>query len=243
MLSCYIIDDEPHAIKSLRSLIEKAASLKLMGVNSNPLSALDEFQKQDHYPDITFLDIEMPEISGIDISLLLQGKTQVVFTTAHPGFAVTAFGMDVIDFLLKPVSLARFMQCINRVEDRMTQKNRREERDNFFFIQTECKGKLIKINFDEVLYIESQKNYVSIVTFSKKHLTYLTLSEIETRLPSAFLRISKSFIVNTLNISRIEGNEIFLENHELSLLIGSSFKEDFSRFMQSHVIKTKRYGQ
>jgi DNA-binding LytR/AlgR family response regulator len=112
--------------------------------------------------------------------------------------------------------------------------------DPFFYIQTETKGKLIKLQYDEIIYIQSQKNYLSIATKHKKHLTYLTLSEIEEKLPSSFLRVSKSFIVNTDKISRLEGDELFLEDELNAITVGTSYKESFTAFMKEHIIKTKR---
>ena len=104
----------------------------------------------------------------------------------------------------------------------------------------EGKGKLIKAYFKDIIFIESQKNYLSIITQEKKHLTYLTLTEIEQKLPASFLRISKSYIINTNKISHVEGNEIFLINNKESFIIGSSYKDAFSHYMNEHLMKTKR---
>ena len=240
MLTCYIIDDEQHAIKSMLVYIEKTSLLKVVGYHQNPLEALSHFQETNSYPDITFLDIDMPQMSGIELSTFLKGKTAIVFTTAHPNFAIDAFEMDISDYLLKPVSFQRFLKCIGKISDRIAEKNKKET-DRFFYIQTEGKGKLIKISFDDVLFIESQKNYISIITVDKKHLTYLTLTEIEEMLPPFFMRVSKSFIINTHKITHIEGNEIFLHGVKTSFVIGSSYKESFVNYMKDHLMKTKRF--
>lgn len=240
MVTCYVIDDEPHAIKSLVAYINRTPVLQLTGSSEDPLYALSVFQEQNTYPDITFLDIEMPQLSGIELGGMLKDKTAVVFTTAHPNFAVAAFELDISDYLLKPISFERFLKCVTKVSDRIIEKRKSHTADNFFYIQTETKGKLIKLHFDELIYLQSQKNYLSIATKTKKHLTYLTLSEIEQRLPPGFLRVSKSFIVNTDKISRMEGDELFLEDEQNAITIGSSYKEAFSAFMKNHIIKTKR---
>jgi len=240
MLTCYIIDDEAHAIKSLISHIEKMSLLQLIGYNQDPLKALSEFEGKKQYPDITFLDIDMPQISGIELSAILKDKTSVVLTTAHPHFAVDAFEIDVSDYLLKPIPFHRFLKCVHKINDRIAEKKQKEA-DNFFYIQSEGKGKLIKIFFDEVLFVESQKNYVSIATKDKKHLTYLTLAEIENKLPPSFMRINKSFIVHTGKITHVEGNEIFLENLKTSFVIGASYKEKFVLYMKEHLVKTRRF--
>lgn len=240
MLTCYVIDDEPHAIKSLVSYINRTPVLELIGTSEDPLLALSNFHNQNTYPDITFMDIEMPQLSGIELGRMLKDKTAVVFTTAHPNFAVDAFELDISDYLLKPISFERFLKCVTKISDRLLDKQKSDTADNYFYIQTETKGRLIKLNFDEIIYMQSQKNYLSIATKTKKHLTYLTLSEIEEKLPPAFLRVSKSFIVNTDKISRLDGDELFLEDEPNPVTIGPSYKETFSALMKSHIIKTKR---
>lgn len=242
MLSCYIIDDELHAIKSLSAYINKTPLLHLMGYNENAFEALSQFQETHTYPDITFLDIDMPEISGIEVSSILKGKTAIVFTTAHPNFAIEAFELDISDYLLKPFSYERFIKCIYKISDIIIQrkKNRADLGQDYFYIQVEGKGKLIKVYFQDTIFIESQKNYLSIVTIEKKHLTYLTLTEIEQKLPTSFLRISKSYIINTNKISHVEGNEIFLLTNKESFIIGSSYKDAFNHYMKEHLMKTKR---
>jgi DNA-binding LytR/AlgR family response regulator len=242
MLTCYIIDDEPHAIKTLQAYIGKTPWLQLIGSNQRPLEAVSHFQDTNEYADITFLDIDMPEISGIELSSILQRKTAIVFTTAHTDFAIKAFEMEASDYLLKPFSYQRFLKCADKLNSLISQKRDKNKKaiDDFFYIQAEGKGKLIKLSFRDIIYLESQKNYLSIVTAQKKWLTYLTLTEIQEKLPPAFLRINKSFIVNTDKITHIEGNEIFLLNVKESFPIGASYKEAFSLHMKEHLLKTKR---
>jgi DNA-binding LytR/AlgR family response regulator len=239
MLTCYVIDDEVNSIKILVAYINRTPVLQLMGSNENPVDALSVFQQQNKYPDITFLDIEMPQLSGIELGTVLKDKTAVVFTTAHPNFAVAAFELDISDYLLKPISFERFVKCVTKIGDRII-KTKNLAKDDFFYIQTETKGKLIKLHFDKIIFMQSQKNYLSIATINKKHLTYLTLSEIEEKLPPSFLRVNKSFIVNTDKITRLEGDELFLEDDSVVITVGSSYKEAFAAFMRNHIIKTRR---
>lgn len=243
MRTCYIIDDESHAISNLQDYIEKTPGLELMGYNQNPLEALAGFQENDIYPDITFLDIDMPQISGIELSPMLKGKTIVIFTTAFPNFAIDAFDLDVSDFLLKPFSYERFLKCINKIKPALQRKtvSPAEQSEDHFYIQTEGKGKVIKLFYKDLLYIESQKNYLSLITLDKKLLTYLTLSEIEEKLsPHTFLRIHKSYIINVEKISHVEGNEIFLTDVRQSFPIGTSYRDIFFNYMKEKLIKTKR---
>jgi DNA-binding LytR/AlgR family response regulator len=182
----------------------------------------------------------MPQLSGIELGRMLKDRTAVVFTTAHPNFAVEAFELDISDYLLKPISFERFVKCVTKISNRIIEKHKKQPDNDFFYIQTEVKGKLIKLQFDEIIFMQSQKNYLSIVTKNKKHLTYFTLSEIEEKLPPSFLRVSKSFIVNTDKIIRLEGDELFLEGEANAITVGASYKEAFAAFMKNHIIKTKR---
>lgn len=243
MLTCYIIDDELHAIKSLLAYIDKTPLLQVIGYNENPLEALSYFQDTGVYADIIFLDIDMPQISGIEVSTILKGKTIIVFTTAHPNFAIEAFELEINDYLLKPFSYERFIKCVYKINDLILQKRNKNKEliEDYFYIQTEGKGKLSKVFFRDIVYIESQKNYLSIITTQKKYLTYLTLVEIEEKLPISFLRINKSHIVNTDKISRVEGNLVFFLDNKDSFIVGSGYKDAFSNHMKDHLIKTKRF--
>lgn len=245
MRTCYVIDDESHAISNLQDYIEKTPGLELMGASQNPLEALALFQEGNQYPDITFLDVDMPQISGIELSPMLRGKTLVVFTTAFPNFAIDAFDVEASDFLLKPFSYERFLKCIHKLTPVLQRKTTSSPEaavaEDHFYIQTEGKGKVSKLFFRDLVYIESQKNYLSIITSQKKLLTYLTLSEIEEKLPSqTFLRIHKSYIINVEKISHVEGNEIFLNDIRESFPIGASYRDTFFNYMKEKLIKTKR---
>lgn len=243
MLTCYIIDDETHAIKSLKTYVEKTPLLHLLGYNENPLAALASFQESSTYPDITFLDIDMPQISGLELSGMLNGHTAVVFTTAHPGFALEAFELNISDYLLKPIAYPRFLKCIQKLSEQVNAKRNSEKdpKEDFIYIQSEGKGKLIRIAINDIIVVESQKNYVAITTPVKKFLTYLTLTEIEEKLPPVFLRISKSFIVNTSKINLVEGNKIVLNASQERYAVGPGYRDAFTKHMKEHLVKTKRF--
>jgi two-component system LytT family response regulator len=243
MRTCFIVDDEPHAINSLKSYVNKTPGLELTGFSENPLEALAYFQNNNVYADITFVDIDMPHLSGIELSAILKGKTEIVFTTAFPNFAPEAFEFEISDYLLKPFSYARFIKCINKINDAIAQRktNTLDTARDYFFIQSDSKGKLVKIYMKDIIYIESLKNYLSIVTNKNKFITYLTLSEIEEKLPpSLFLRIHKSFIINIEKLSHVEGSEVFLFDCKESLTVGVSYKDAFFERMNNWLIKTKR---
>ncbi|TCJ19605.1 response regulator transcription factor [Flaviaesturariibacter flavus] len=242
MLSCYIIDDEFHSIKSLSKYIDDTPFIELVGYNENPVAALAQFQQMSRYPDIIFLDIEMPQLSGLEMSSLLKDKTAIVFTTAHPGFALEAFELEIRDYLLKPVSYQRFLKCVTKLQEQLSPKLNPvpEKTDAFFYIQSEGKGKLLKVFTNEIVFIESKKNYVSISTVQGNSLTYLTLTEIEEKLPPFFLRISKSHIINSHKITSVQGNEVRMQNNAQGFLVGPSYKAAFQAYMDTHLIRSKR---
>jgi DNA-binding LytR/AlgR family response regulator len=241
MVRCYVIDDESHAIKVLADYILKTAGLELMGTSTNPLESLEIFRNQG-YADITFLDIDMPQLSGLDVAGLIQLNTKIVFTTAFSHHAVEAFEKEALDYMVKPVSYTRFLKCINKLLSNNKENNEKItlKNDEYFFIQSETKGKMIKLKIPDILYIEGLKNYLRIETIDGKYITYLTLKEIEDKLPSEnFIRVHKSYIVNLEKIKAITGNQIEIEKNRL-VTIGPGYKEAFFLKLNNRLLKSKR---
>jgi len=238
MLTCYVIDDETIAIDIMVSYIKRIPYLQLLGATKIAQEALLEFEQKNSYPDITFLDIEMPDLNGMEVSTLLKDRTLIVLTTAHPGFAIEAFEKDITDYLLKPISFDRFLKCIKKIQDRLEEKNKKPD-EEFFYIQTGSNRKQVKIKYEDILYIESDRNYVTIVTTQENHIIYFSLNELLEKLPAGFLRINKSFIANTGKIHHVEGNEVFFENGA-SYPIGTSYKEAFNQYVEGKLLKIKR---
>ncbi|HEU4555005.1 MAG TPA: LytTR family DNA-binding domain-containing protein [Chitinophaga sp.] len=240
MISCYIVDDEQHAIQVMAKHIEQTPGLQLIGTSENPLEALQVF-RENGYADITFIDIDMPQLSGMDLSELLHNKTTIVFATAYDKYALQAFEKSAFDYILKPISYERFLKCINKLNSRMVKGPQEEEssRDHFY-IQYEMKGKIVKIEYKDVVYIQALKNYVIIHTVNGKFITYLTMKEMEDSLsPSVFMRVHKSFIVNLTKVQSIDGNAIQLGN-KTEITLGISYKEAFFARLNEKMIKTKR---
>lgn len=241
MLSCYIIDDELHAIEVLTKYIEQTPGLQLIGSSTNPLEALQLFREKK-YPDITFIDVDMPQLSGIELGELLYDKTSIAFVTAYDKYAIRAFEQNAVDYILKPILYERFLKCINKLNSRAVksaiQKDTTER--GYFFIQYEIKGKIVKIEYNDVLYIEALKNYVIVHTHTANYITYLTMKEMEENLPSSlFIRVHKSYILNIDKVISLDGNLVHLrENKEL--VIGASYKEMFLSILKEKMIKTKR---
>jgi two-component system, LytTR family, response regulator len=242
-ISCYIIDDEEHAIEIVARYINKTPNLELIGSETNPLLALDKIISGEVEPDITFLDMDMPQLSGIELAGLINQRTKIIITTAFEKFAVKAFEENVIDYLLKPITYQRFLKAVNKMKEQYIGRNKNSQSDfqeSCFFIQSEVKGKLLKIMYNEVYYIEALLNYIKVHLDKKSHLTYLTMKEMEENLPSAeFVRIHRSYIINISKLKSIEGSKVLLMNGVM-LDIGSNYHKEFQKMINKKLIKSKR---
>jgi DNA-binding LytR/AlgR family response regulator len=239
MYKCFIIDDESHAIETLKKYATDSGQLEIVGTSQNPLEAV-KYINQHKNIDITFLDIDMPEISGLDVADLIYDNTAIIFTTGHAGYAVQGFEKNISDFLLKPISFERFLKSLNRIIKKLDTKEPEDPKnDSYFFVNPGIKGKMLKINFHDVEFIEGLNNYIVIHTPQNNHIIYLTMKEIEAGLPTEiFIRIHKSYIVNINKVTLMEGNKIMID--KVVLPIGSSFKEKMLKKINSNIIKTTR---
>jgi DNA-binding LytR/AlgR family response regulator len=229
MLSCYIVDDESHAVDVLTKYVARTPGLTLAGSNNDPVTGLNEVRIIS--PDIIFLDIDMPGMSGIEFLHMLTEKSAVVFTTALTAYAVEAYIHNLTDYLLKPISYERFLNCIGRQEARLANNRQQQQvvaRD-YFFVQCELKSKMVRINFGDISYVESLNNYVIIHQNNQKNIAYITLKEVLDFLPDTqFTRIHKSFIINDDRIHSIVGNQVYLTGKELqAIAIGQTYREGF----------------
>jgi len=236
-LSCYIIDDEPHAIQVIAGYIEKTPGLNLIGTACDPLTALGEYRPGTS-PDLTFLDIDMPHISGMDMATLIGKETTVIFTTSFREYAVDAYEKDAADYLMKPVSYERFLACIHRISVRRPFPALPEK--DFFFVSSEVKGKMIRITISDITHITGLDNYVEIHLKRDKVIAYLTLTELLEHLPRGkFSRIQKSVIVAHDFIQEVEHFRVRLHDHTV-LPIGRVYYNDFLKDMQSVLLVSKR---
>jgi len=238
MITCYVIDDEFHAVEILRDFIENTPGLELVGYTTNPLVGLD-FVTSQNAPDLTFVDINMPELSGLEFATLVNLCTTVIFTTAYDHFAVQAFEKEALDYLLKPITKERFLKCVTKYK-KQSHPDVHHPRNKYFYIKGDVKGKMIRITTTDITYIEGALNYIIIHTGDGKHeITYLTMGELQANLPGNFSRIHRSYIVNTDKITTIGGNNIILEDRT-SLNIGSAYKDSFFEHLDKRLVKTKR---
>jgi DNA-binding LytR/AlgR family response regulator len=238
-LSCYVVDDEYHSIEILRAYIEKTPGLELKGSSTDPLLALNQVASSGP-PDITFLDVDMPELSGMAFAGMVSAYTRVIFTTSYPEYAIEAFEKDAVDYLLKPISYERFLKGVNKVKKLfLAQRGKVPERE-YFYIKSDLKGKLVKINFQDILYVEASQNYIFIHVFKTKHAAYLTMEEIEQYLPrERFLRVHRSFIVNLEKIRTMENGQVTLEEGSV-IPLGRAYKEPLVISMKEALLQSRR---
>ena len=225
MISCIVVDDEQHAIDILMHYINQTPMLSAVGNTTNPIEALQLVATQK--VDLVFLDIHMPDLSGIDFIKALNGKAKVILTTAYSEFALEGYELDVVDYLLKPIRLPRFLTAVQKAAKALKEEEVEDIEDDYIFVKTESKGKLLKINLAEIDYIEGMKNYVAIHSGGSKVMVYTAMKEIEDRLPAKyFMRIHKSFIIRIDRITGIEGNRLMLKNVQAEIIIGENYKNE-----------------
>jgi len=239
MINCIIVDDEQHAIDILQHYVKQTPHLNLVGSFINPVEALQLLGQQKI--DLVFLDIQMPELSGIDFIKTIHGQCKIILTTAYSEFALEGYELYVVDYLLKPIRLPRFLAAVQKAMEQInvTSSIQNETADDgYIFVKTESKGKLLKINLAEIDYIESMKNYMVIHQAGQKTLVYTSMKELEERLPNKhFIRVHRSFIIPVGRITGIEGNLVRLKNVTAEILIGENYKAGLMEIIRRKMIQ------
>ena len=235
MIKAIIVDDEPLALDVLESYIAQLPELELVARCENALEAREVLKEHD--VDLMFLDINMPQLTGIDFLKTLSVKPNFIFTTAHPNYAVEGFELNAIDYLMKPIPLERFMKAVNKVIDMQVGETSTPEKkkENFIFVKAD--KKLIKVNFDDILYIEGLKDYVIIRQKEGRVITLHTMKSLESKLPDhIFKRIHRSYIVNIGAIDAIVGNMIELKEKSQvkHIPIGKNYREDLLKVINKN---------
>ncbi|MEN0053508.1 MAG: LytTR family DNA-binding domain-containing protein [Mucilaginibacter sp.] len=236
-LKCLIIDDEPIARKLLQEYIEETDFLELVGVAENPLKAAGLINSIA--VDLIFLDINMPKMSGLEFLRSAPTLPMVIMTTAYGQYALDGFELAVVDYLVKPFSLDRFLKaCMKAFELKSLKEgkssNTKSDTHHFF---VKCEGRIEKVIYDELIYIEAMANYVILHTINDKMVVYLTIKGILEKLPAnQFMQVHKSFIVNTNKINTIEGNMLHLGNTKITM--GLSYADSVTdRVLKNRFIK------
>lgn len=231
MIRCLAIDDEKLALDLLEDNIRKVPFLQMAGKVNSAMTAMEILQKEKI--DLLFLDIQMPDISGIQFLRSLPEKPMVIFTTAFENYALEGFELDVIDYLLKPFSFERFLKAVNKAREyhSLMEKTGNQPEPDFLFVKSD--HRLVRVQFDEILYIESLKDYIKIYTGEKPVITLLSMKSIEEKLPvKEFLRVHRSFIVNVKKIEVIEKKHFLIMNHEIP--IGDNYRENVYTFINQN---------
>ena len=239
MLTCIIIDDEQHAIDLLKSYIEKISFLTLKGTFNNPLSAIPETDV-----DIIFIDMHMPQLSGMDFIKLIRSKAKIIITSAFPEYALESFEYEVLDYLLKPISFDRFLKAVQKAMNQLAfaeEDMQAKKQKNYIVVKTDAKNKLQKIELDEVIYIEGMKNYVTIHKDQQQIMTLLNMKDLESSLPrDQFIRVHKSYIISVDKIKIIEGNQIFLKGVKESIPLSETYKQAFFDLLKLTILWNKK---
>jgi len=217
-LKCILIDDEPIARKILQEFIKEIDFLELVGQAENPLKSLPLLNNNEI--DIIFLDINMPKINGIDFLKNVNINASIIMTTAYAEYAVEAYGLDVLDYLVKPIAFDRFLKSCSKAKalrelNRPAEKQSVKIEDHFFI---KCNNQIEKVFYTDLVYAEAMLNYVMLYTNSKKMMVYMTIKSLEEQLPThIFIKVHKSYIVNIDKVKSIEGNILDIGNEKITI--------------------------
>lgn len=224
-IKCVLIDDEPLAIKVLQNYFTNFTDFEIVGTFNNSLEALDFINNTPI--DAVFLDINMPMMTGFELISLIENKTKVIITTAFREFAAESYDLDVLDYLVKPIPLPRFIKCINKITTEYNLKNNikveTSKGDSHIFIKVD--KKMMKINIEEILFVEGMKEYIKVVTPDKTYITHKSLTSLSEELPAdRFLRIHKSYVIALNKMKSIEGNRIQIQSYTIP--IGRNYSKE-----------------
>ncbi len=235
-IKCLAIDDEPYALKQIADYIQKTPFLELHGQCSNAFDAMKEMASGNI--ELVFVDINMPEMSGMDFAKSLSTDSCIIFTTAYSQYAVESYKVDALDYLLKPITYEDFLRAANKALKHFMQKSEKTTADvkrDHFFVNSD--GKIIKINLHEIDFIESMSEYVKIYLSNKTHIVSLMrLKNLESFLPQdRFMRVHRSFIINMQNVTTIERNRIVFYG-SVYVPISDQYKVDFKKYIDEHFL-------
>ncbi|WP_426669256.1 LytR/AlgR family response regulator transcription factor [Mucilaginibacter sp. McL0603] len=236
MIRCIVIDDEPLALHILEDYISKMPFLQLVKATTNPIEALQLVQEGNI--DLVFLDVQMPELTGIQFLRIANGKAKVILTTAYPQYALEGYELDVIDYLLKPIAFDRFFKSVQKAQSIIQPSAKPEVKveavpqsdflSDFIFVKTE--HKIQKVYLNDILFIEGLKDYISIFTPAERIITLQNMKKMEDALPEKhFIRVHKSYIVSINKIDSIERSRIFINDKIIP--VGDTYREEFFKIV------------
>ena len=230
-LNCIIVDDEPHAVNLLELLINQSTEWVLKAKCYDALEALSFLKKNQ--VDFIFLDINMPQLTGMELAALLPPRTKIVFTTAYSEYAAESYAFQTIDYLLKPITLKRFLASVQKIEQHFLKSESgqsliAEPNEDFFFVKS---GKVLRrIILKDILYFEGEKDYVKLVTREEQLLIYRRLKDIEEQLELPFIRVHNSYIINYKQLNKIEDNHIYIADKRIP--VSEKFRNGFMAIIE-----------
>lgn len=237
MIKCIAIDDEPLALKQIASYIEKTPFLELVKYFSNALDALSEIKEYE--VDLLFVDINMPDLNGLDFVKSLNNPPKIIFTTAYDEYALEGFKVDALDYLLKPIGYPDFLKAANKAKEWFDLKNTKQDaldsNEEFLFIKSEYR--ILRIDYNNIKYIEGMKEYVRIHTTNEKPvMSLMSLKKLSEQLPKdKFMRVHKSFIVNLKQITTIERSRIIFDE-KVYIPVGDQYKDEFQKYIDNYFL-------
>ena len=225
-MNCIIIDDDALSLKILEDFVRKTETLELVGTYTNAIDAINFLRTEGSNVDLIFLDIEMPEMTGFDFLKTLSDPTQIIICSAKERYALNAFEYNVTDYLLKPVTYARFFKAVDKAFQQLQKRYQHLSSGDEIFIKKNAS--LVRIKYDDIVWVEALENYVIFNTDQEKYTLHYTMRAVEKKLPpKKFLRVHRSYIVNVNRIESIEENTIYIRTSEglKPIPIGKSYKD------------------
>lgn len=240
VINCIIVEDEQYAINILSDFISKVPFINLAETFTNPIEAL--LYLKSNTVDLIFLDINMPELSGIDLIKLLPKNIEIIITSGYSQFAVAGFENNVLDYLLKPYSFDRFLQASQKALDKLLLLDTPKpapanEQNDSFYLKTDH-GRIVRINFNDIIYIEGLKNYCSVFTEHERHISLVSMKTLADNLPqNDFARTHKSYIIALKRIKSIDGNMVMFDKIKEKIPIGVTYRDSFFAQLNNKMFK------
>jgi DNA-binding LytR/AlgR family response regulator len=225
-LQCTLIDDERHALDVLRSFVQRTPGLQLAGSYTDPLKALSEINN-GNVPDIAFIDVDMPQINGLDLAARLPKRTKIVFTTSFREYAADAYEQEAADYLMKPIAYERFLRCITRLSATLAANH-----PGMLFIKDVLKGTMAGVPASEVIFISAALNYLELHLAEKKMMVYGGLSDFADKLPPSFYRVHRSYIVNLRHVQSAGPTSLVMNNGAI-IPVGGKYRPELRKAIRN----------
>lgn len=226
-INCYIVEDQEDILKLLEEYVRMTEGLVLVGKATDAHRAAEDLLTGGIHADLTFMDIRMPGISGIELAGMVNARTEIIFTTGHREYGPEAFEYHVLDYMVKPISYERFIKGVEKA--RIVLRNRKHDHPPYIFVPGDGKSTWTKIMYDDIIYIRADSNYMHFVTDQRSLMSYITMEQALKELPEAmFARVHKSFIVNMNRVAQVDVYTVYMDCGK-EIPIGRNFKEELMR--------------